>query len=100
MQTALNDLKISMKKLNECHGIFQFPIDVDTDTDAKVWINAILLCQIFENCWLKFINKDEHDFKKKSRFNLMQRYKKSKIKHKDDKELLKTLHGKIWIILK
>ena len=93
VQTALNDLKISMKKLNECHGIFQFPIDVDTDTDAKV--KLIVLVEILQ----KVINwnflKDEHDFKKKSRFNLMQRYKKSKIKHKDDKDLLKTLHGKI-----
>lgn len=68
IQTALNDLKVSMKKLNDCHGLFQFPIDTD---DAS----------------------DEMDFKKKSRFNLMQRYKKSKIKHRDDKELLKTLHG-------
>ena len=33
------------------------------------------------------------DFKKKSRFNLVQRYKKSKIKHNDNKELLKTLHS-------
>ena len=33
------------------------------------------------------------DPKRKSRFNLVQRYKKSKIKHRDDKELMKTLHG-------
>ena len=46
VQTALNDLKISMKKLNECHGIFQFPIDVDTDTDAKV--KLIVLVEILQ----------------------------------------------------
>lgn len=68
IQSALGDLKISMKKLNDCHGLFQFPIDTDEASD-------------------------DLDFKKKSRFNLVQRYKKSKIKHRDNKELLKTLHG-------
>lgn len=37
--------------------------------------------------------KDDLEYKRKSRFGIVQRYKKSKIKHKDDKELLKTLHG-------
>ena len=29
IQLGLNDLKGDMKKLNECHGVFQFPIDSD-----------------------------------------------------------------------
>jgi hypothetical protein len=43
-----------------------------------------------------FFKEADSDIKRKSRFNIVQRYKKSKIKHKDDKELLKTLHGKIF----
>ena len=68
IQSALADLKISMKKLNECRGLFQFPIDTDEASD-------------------------DLDFKKRSRFNLVQRYKKSKIRSRDDRELLQTLHG-------
>lgn len=30
---------------------------------------------------------------KRSRFNIVERYKKSKLRQKDDKELLKTLHS-------
>ncbi len=55
-----------MKKLNDCHGIFQFPIENDPS---------------------------EFDTKPKSRFALVQRYKNAKIKHRDDKELLKSLHS-------
>jgi diacylglycerol kinase (ATP) len=57
-----------MKKLNDCRGLFQFPIENDE------------------------LN-DDLEYKRKSRFGIVQRYKKSKIKHKDDKELLKTLHS-------
>ncbi|CAF0782721.1 unnamed protein product [Brachionus calyciflorus] len=64
IQLGLNDLKIDMKRLNECHGIYQFPID-----------------------------NNESESKRTSRFNLVQRYKKSKLKQKDDRELLKTLHS-------
>jgi hypothetical protein len=46
-----------------------------------------------------FFKEADSDIKRKSRFNIVQRYKKSKIKHKDDKELLKTLHGKIFFDL-
>ncbi len=60
--------QVSMKKLNDCRGLFQFPIENDELSE-------------------------DLEYKRKSRFGIVQRYKKSKIKHKDDKELLKTLHS-------
>ena len=29
IQQSLNDLKKSFKKLNDCHGLFQFPMEND-----------------------------------------------------------------------
>lgn len=64
LQTAVMELRIEMKKMNEFND--QFPFD---------------------------LMDDQLNVKRKRGLSIVQRFKKSKSKNKDNKELLKTLHG-------
>lgn len=70
LQIAVMELRIEMKKMNEFSE--QFPLD---HMDDQLYV------------------------KRKRGLSIVQRYKKSKSKNKDNKELLKTLHGENWAIL-